>query len=133
MEPNIWGEKAWFFLHTITLSLPENISENLQKDIYIYFSLLQKLLPCPSCKDNYKKHLVKYPLNNRLKTKKDVVSWLVDIHNEVNKMNNKSIMSYKDVITYYKNEYGFIGKIKKYYKDVIILILLIIILHTYLI
>jgi len=133
MEPNIWGEKAWFFLHSITLSLPEKIPENLQKDIYIYFSLLQKLLPCPYCKDNYKKHLVKYPLNNRLKTKKDVVSWLVDIHNEVNKMNNKSIMSYKDVITYYKNEYGFIGKIKKYYKDVIILILLIIILYTYLI
>ena len=52
---------------------------------------------------------------------------------EVNKMNNKSIMSYKDVITYYKNEYGFIGKIKKYYKDVIILILLIIILYPYLI
>ena len=36
MEPNIWGEKAWFFLHSITLSLPEKIPENLQKDIYIF-------------------------------------------------------------------------------------------------
>ena len=121
------------FFYIVLLYHYQKKYQKIYKKIYIYFSLLQKLLPCPSCKDNYKKHLVKYPLNNRLKTKKDVVTWLVDIHNEVNKMNNKSIMSYKDVITYYKNEYGFIGKIKKYYKDVIILILLIILLYTYLI
>ena len=24
MNPNIWGESAWLFLHTITLNYPEN-------------------------------------------------------------------------------------------------------------
>ncbi len=99
MQPEIWGPDAWSFLHTITLEYPDvptNADKNNMKNFFIS---LENVLPCIKCKMNFGKHLISHPLNNNvLSSKTKLVKWLIDIHNEVNKMNGKQIMSYEDAL-----------------------------------
>ena len=57
MDPNYWGPKAWFFLHSITANYPINPTSR-DKNIYkSFFISLKDVLPCSVCQENYKKHL----------------------------------------------------------------------------
>ena len=52
-------------------------------------------MPCRTCRENYKKHIVKYPI--RLESSESLSKWLVKIHNETNKRLNKKQVKYIDV------------------------------------
>lgn len=109
MKPDIWGPHAWIFLHSITLDYPDNPTENDKKNFSAFFNSLGYVLPCTKCKLNFKTHLEKYPLtNNALSSKTKLIKWLIDIHNEINKINNKPIMSYEtslqNILTLYESE-----------------------------
>lgn len=105
MNNNIWGPKAWFFLHTITFNYPDNPSNNDKKNYKNFFESLQFTLPCKVCKEHYINHIKDYPIDNYLDTKETLVNWLIIIHNEVNKILNKPILDYKQVIEQYNNIY----------------------------
>ena len=94
---NVWGPPAWTFLHTITYNYPENPSDNDKKNYHNFFDSLQHVLPCEKCKGHYKQNIQKYDLNNSLDNREDLVKWLIDLHNEVNKYNGKRVWSYSDV------------------------------------
>lgn len=106
MDPEIWGPNAWVLLHTITLVYPHKPTNN-DKQIYKnFFTNLYKILPCDWCSHNYKIHLNKYPIDNYLNSKKNIVQWLINIHNETNKTLNKNIyFTYDNFITKYKEIY----------------------------
>ena len=113
MDPNVWGPKAWFFLHTITFNYPENPTE---KDKIIYssfFNSLTNVLPCSICANHYKENLKKYPIETNLDNKDDLVNWLINLHNLVNEYNKKPTLSYNEVIDYYKMKYNISNKIKR--------------------
>ena len=105
MEPKIWGPPAWNFLHTVTFNYPEKPSYKDKSNYYDFFHNLQFILPCELCQSNYQKHLKEYPISPYLDSKKTLVEWLIHIHNLVNKDNNKPLMSPKDVIRKYKDQY----------------------------
>jgi len=105
MNPNIWGPKLWFSLHTITLNYPENPTYKHKKLYNNFFTNLQYLLPCSVCCKNYKTHLDKFPISENLKCKKDLVLWLINIHNEVNKQLGKPVISPVDALKKIFNEY----------------------------
>jgi hypothetical protein len=85
INPNIWGTHGWTFMHYITLAYPENPSEEDKKNIKTYFTNVGKILPCYSCRLNYKKHLHKRPLTSMVvSNEKNLSKWLVDIHNDIN-------------------------------------------------
>ena len=65
---------------------------------------LQNILPCPRCKENYKKHLEIFPLQKALENNQSLFQWTVDIHNEVNKINNSRIYTYKEALDLYLNQ-----------------------------
>lgn len=103
---NIWGPSAWKFLHTITFNYPiypTNHDKNIYKNFFINLGLI---LPCNICQYNYNIHLEKYPIERYLSSKEDLVKWLINIHNEVNKLHNKPVKKFDDVITYYTNLYN---------------------------
>ena len=106
MEPNVWGPHAWIFLHSITLNYPENPSEKDKLEIMDFFHKLPNVLPCQTCSHHFKDNLKKYPISKRVHSKKELVEWLIDIHNEVNKLNNKKIYSYEEVNDYYLSLYN---------------------------
>lgn len=96
MNPNIWGPSMWLSLHTITLNYPENPSIHDKKAMSDFFTNLQYVLPCQKCSDNYANHLIKFPIENFLGSRDELVEWLIHIHNEVNKQLGKKILS-KDI------------------------------------
>lgn len=97
INPKVWGKHGWVFLHLVSLSYPEKPSNKEKKNFKQFFELLQDILPCEVCQDNYKDHLNKYPLSdNVFQSKENLVNWLIDIHNCVNKMNNSKIYNYDE-------------------------------------
>jgi hypothetical protein len=106
LDPEIWGPKGWFFLHSITLNYPDNPTTNDKQNYKMFFESLKNVLPCEFCSKHFKENFDKHPLNDEiLNTKKNLVNWLIEMHNEVNRLDNKKIYKYREVIDLYKNIY----------------------------
>jgi len=104
VSPNEWGPPAWKFIHYISLVYPNNPTELDKKHYTDFFNSLQYVLPCPKCSKNYKKHLKIHPLENSLENSDSLFKWTVDIHNEVNKINNKPLYTYDEAYNEYLNK-----------------------------
>lgn len=129
MEPKIWGQSAWFFLHSITLNYPDK-PNNYDKKIYNdFFNLLPKVLPCNICNINFQKHLNKYPIRFYLDSKEILSKWLVTIHNLTNIECKKPTISYNTFLNEYKKKYKFISY--RYLYFLFIILILIYLLYKY--
>jgi hypothetical protein len=104
MNQRVWGPKLWFSLHSITFTYPYNPSSEDKKTVSDFFVSLKDVLPCTACQTNYKKNLADFPI--KLDSRKELVYWLINLHNNVNKETGKKKWSYKDVIRKYEREYG---------------------------
>lgn len=133
MDPEVWGPHAWIFLHTVTLNYPNNPNIYTKEKYKNFFLNIGKILPCAHCSNNYYIHLKKYPIENYLDSKKNLVIWLIHIHNEVNKIFNKKTITYEEFIQIYKNIYQKKNNTNTlFYLFIILLIFLIIfILYNY--
>ena len=96
------GTGAWTFLHSITFNILK-ISDLEKQKYYTFFNSLKNVLPCPVCRDHYEKNFEKLPI--RMDTRRELIEWLIDIHNEVNRMNNKKIYTYNEVYEIYNELY----------------------------
>jgi hypothetical protein len=106
MKPEIWGPHAWIFMHSVTFDYPDNPTPEIQNRYKLFFESLQYVLPCELCRNHYTKNLKKFPINNHvLKTRKNLIEWLIDLHNNVNKSNKKPKLSYKEVVKKYLDYY----------------------------
>lgn len=98
-HPRYWGSSAWKFLHSVASSYPEYPTNQIKQETKYFFTLLGSVLPCPSCRLNYQKHLIKFPISDDvLYSNKTLSKWLINIHNEVNKITKKPILSYEQVL-----------------------------------
>ena len=105
MEPNIWGRGAWTFLHSITMNYPDNPTKQQKKTYMDFFNQVGNVLPCNICKNNYKIHLNKNPINFNLSSKKKLVKWLFDVHNDANLVTGKDKIGFDEFINHYKYLY----------------------------
>ena len=106
MEPEIWGPHAWQFLHSITLSYPDNPTLEDKNNHAQFFNSIQNILPCQNCKDHYTQNLQAFPVEQHLDNKESLFRWLVDVHNRVNVTNNKREYSYDEVTELYEKIYS---------------------------
>jgi hypothetical protein len=128
MNPSVWGNHAWIFLHSITMAYPTCPTENDKYNMKNFFMAIMDVLPCPTCKDNYKNHILELPLTDKILGSKDLlVKWLIDFHNLVNKQNGKRQLSYDEVQDNYANMYGYNTKHKIFRFYIILFIFIIII------
>lgn len=132
MLPTIWGNYAWGFIHLVAINYPNTPTQIQKKYFKKFFSSIQNILPCDKCKYNMKKHLIKYPLSNKvLSSKKNLVKWTIDLHNVVNYYTGKEMLSYNEAI----NEINKIINLKQqsHYLTyfVLVLIVLLIIFAVY--
>ena len=105
MEPEVWGPHAWQFLHSITLSYPDNPTLEDKNNHAQFFNSIQNILPCQSCRDHYTQNLQALPIEQHLDNKESLFRWSVDLHNRVNVMNNKREYSYDEVTELYEKMY----------------------------
>lgn len=106
MDPNIWGPKFWFSLHSISMTYPYDPDEEDKKRYKSFYELLEYVLPCALCRINYSKNLKNYPIDRHLKNRKSLVYWVVDVHNMVNVENGKPTLTYSEVIDLYERQFG---------------------------
>ena len=106
MNPEVWGPPAWTFLHSVTLAYPDNPSDIDKSNYENFFNTLQPILPCAKCSQNYMRHLQEDPISNHLDNKNSLVNWLINVHNKVNKSNNKRELTYNEVMNHYKLLYN---------------------------
>jgi predicted RND superfamily exporter protein len=139
MNPSYWGPHAWVFLHCVTMNYPSYPTKNDKDNMKNFFYSLKNVLPCDKCKYNFGTHIKEIPLtDNILSSKKKLINWLIDIHNSVNKMNNKPTLTYDEVVEKMmdgvkieKNVNKEQSKIKLFLVVFIILIFLFIFLYLY--
>jgi len=67
---------------------------------------MKNVIPCSICKKNYQRHINELPIDNALLSRKNLVYWLIDMHNMVNGEIGKKILTYNEVIKKYETVYG---------------------------
>lgn len=98
MDPELWGPDAWTFIHSVALTYPVDPTMTQKEGYRKFFTSLVDVLPCSICGKNYERHLVKHPLEQALKSRTTLFRWSVDMHNEVNLLNGKKIVSYDEAL-----------------------------------
>jgi hypothetical protein len=80
--------KLWTFLHKLSLrydiSMKSQI-KNIMSDL--------KNINCKECRKHYIEYYNKQNINDCLKNKKNVINFFFNLHNDVNKRNNKAILT----------------------------------------
>ena len=100
IKPDIWGPHLWRFLHYLSLSYPENPTDEEKEIMLNFLESLQEILPCEKCRYNFNKHLDNLDmkvLDNNI----NFIKWVYNVHNEVNRDTGKPILSYDEFIKMY--------------------------------
>lgn len=117
IHSKVWGQYLWRLLHTLTYSYNTKMPDELKGKYIRFFHVLKDFIPCPICRNHYTQRMTKNPPENNMKTTDDFVSWLNNLHNEVNAGLGKPLVSKKYADTYYiKN-----GQLTYDFKDFVIL------------
>ena len=125
IERSIWGPSTWLYLHTLTLSYPDNPTNNDKYRFYNFFKNI--ILPCETCEKDFKMLIKQYPIEDNLSSKKDIVNWLINIHNIINrKLDKYDNYNYKDMVKFIKN--GVNSNNSNIYNSIITFIIIFIIL-----
>ena len=95
-KPPGWGPSAWLFLHTVTMSYPDNPTPKDKENFKTFFETLAEMLPCESCRDHYKRTIKEVPIDRYLDSKEHLFGWLVEQHNRVNMLYGKKTYSIDD-------------------------------------
>lgn len=96
IDKTTWGNATWNLLHSLTVRLPQTLSD---KEKVYYTSLitcLMYLIPCPECRKHLKEHLSKFPLDTYLEGRDTLFMWTVELHNKVNKSLGKREIDIKE-------------------------------------
>lgn len=90
LSPKQWGKEGWRFIHYVAVTYqPSKKEEYLQ-----FFQNLPEILPCPVCGSHFKENMEKHP--PKMGNAKELFNWSVDMHNFVNQMNGKKVLSYEE-------------------------------------
>jgi hypothetical protein len=86
-----WGPCAWNTLHAFAYTTPEEPSIEEQESIKTFLRIFTRHIPCNRCRTHFDKYLSENMKNDTLSTRKNVISFLNDAHNDVNRRLGKPI------------------------------------------
>jgi len=115
----IWGPYAWKFLEAVVLEYPNCPTVVDKQNMHEFIVVFGRNLPCVKCRDHFKKFIEGNPIV--LDSKKDLLIWVIDLHNSVNKELGKPVLTHEDALT------KILQKNNHNYKNIIIGILVLII------
>ena len=112
---NGYMQKIWKLLHETSFKYLDDPTVEEERKVLNFFNTDVKRIPCSTCRAHYNEYLKTRDLKEEVKSKIKLVKWLIDLHNNVNKSNNKSSMSYKEVFELYNEDYSEYNKEYKIY------------------
>ena len=103
MKPNIWGPPLWFVLHIISFNYPVHPTKNDKKNYFTFIKSLEHVLPCRSCRDNYKEHIKTIDISV-FDNRESFSIYMFKLHNIINStLDKQTILTYKNVRNVYEN------------------------------
>jgi hypothetical protein len=133
MDPKVWGPHLWFTMHTISFNYPKNPTNQDKQNNYNFFYNLIHIIPCSDCRKHYQDFFNKQPILNYLDNRDKLIEWVMDAHNNVNKMTNKPIWTLDQVFNHYKQIFDEKKKPKtnNMYKIIRVIVILLILAYFY--
>lgn len=96
MSKKDWGNISWILMHSLAQKVIENKFVNCKQIlIKIIFDICNNL-PCPDCREHANK-LLKSSNINKVSNKKELISFLCEFHNIVNKKLKKPTKNIEEV------------------------------------
>lgn len=107
LNPAVWGPHAWFFIESVVIALPDTVTVELQNELKHFFISISFLLPCEKCRHHFSEYIKTTDImNTDFSTKKKVLIWVNNIHNEVRKRNKNKTVGLENTIQYYNSKYN---------------------------
>lgn len=94
-----FGPAMWKTLQSIAFNFPEKATPEQRKDYIDFFKSVGPVIPCPSCSTHYQEYIKKNPID--AESTESIARWVYDLHDTVNKKNNKTSPSFEEI----KNDY----------------------------
>lgn len=95
-----WGTIIWRFFHVMVYNINENTFYQNKSEIINCINYIGMNLPCGACSFHYKNNNFLY--HDKIFHKEGLITKIWDIHNNVNKLQNKKLFSIK-ILDNYKN------------------------------
>ena len=110
VSTEVWGPKAWGFLHAIAFTYPTSPGAVEREAAYRLLVSFAHLLPCRKCRAHYKQYLegergVQSSGSPHLDSSESFSRWTVGLHNNVNERLGKVSMAYEEVVPLYSGTY----------------------------
>ncbi len=128
MDPLVWGPHLWFTMHTLSFNYPKEPTEKEKKDYYTFFFNLTNVIPCKICKEHYTDFFNKNSIEKALENRDKLIIWVMEAHNNVNKITGKPIWTKEKVFTHYQSIYN---RNYNFYKIVKFILALLILIYFY--
>lgn len=108
-----WGPILWNILHGLSERVSSTPFIQYQGDerraLIRVMKSLEKVIPCPSCKEHYEVYLKEHPVDKQVLTipygelKTYVKTWFWELHNWVNESLNRPLFPYDQLTPTYKS------------------------------
>ena len=92
--PPVWGHHQWAMLHIMAETYPTKPSDVRKKSMHQYLSSMCLNLPCGGCAMHAVEYLRAHP--PKLDSRDDLVLYIIDFHNDVNKRTGKKVYSHDE-------------------------------------
>ncbi|CAK9047505.1 Probable FAD-linked sulfhydryl oxidase R368 [Durusdinium trenchii] len=109
-DTKVWGPPTWFFLHSLTLALPEEVPREQQAQIKNLLVSLREVLPCAQCSDHWREQMEEDPVEPHLAHRGSMVKWMIRMHNKVNQRNGLKLQTEAEVLEEYQLAYDKFGR-----------------------
>lgn len=103
MLPSIWGPHLWFIMHVISFEYPQQPSEYDKRIYHDFYNSLKDVIPCQDCRKHYRDFITRYPISPHLDTRDNLIKWVIQVHNFVNKSLGKPELTTQQVLDIYAN------------------------------
>jgi hypothetical protein len=117
IHSKVWGQYLWRTLHTITYTFDPKMPSALREKYVKFFHVLKDFIPCPICRAHYTKRCESNPPERNMKSTDALVSWLNNLHNEVNAGLGKPNIPKKYADSYYVKN----GRLTYDFRDFVVL------------
>jgi hypothetical protein len=101
VDIKLWGNTIWYLFHGLLHKLNDEQFYNWKEDYIFIFKSISNNLPCPECSADANNIIKKTNFKN-INSKEDLIKYIFNFHNYVNKKLKKKEFNYEDLIIYEK-------------------------------
>lgn len=101
-----WGPALWRFLHASSFAFPEEPERVRRVQMHEFLRSVGQVLPCQTCREHYNQYIQEHLDESATANRENLVAWVVELHNAVNRRTGKREWSVDEVRRMYEKKMG---------------------------